>query len=257
MRLWLRDKTEAPTSIPAASPTGDSRRQVRAARRILALLQELVTARTLLGVGIAGTDEIRTSAMLEVVAERGYCVLDEFAPRLARELLVPGLRLTVDTVLRGARLRFRSILSDIGSAHGIEYYKVPLPEFVEHEQRRRFDRMILPIERAATVEFLDRDSRSCAGDVLDISAGGLSARLDPGSAPRFRVHDVLPGAVLYLAGQRHSTGPVEICHCEAPVQHKRARIGARFVAVPSHTARAIDGFIATLHRTHARRSYAY
>ncbi|MCC7413265.1 MAG: flagellar brake protein [Gammaproteobacteria bacterium] len=253
----LAARLQAPRPAATAVETGDDVREIRAPLRIAALLQRTFERHSLLTVAVSGSEDVFTSALLEVVADGRYVVLDELSPAAGHALISVGRRIHVSSRLEGVQLGFESIIRHVNSAGGIAYYQVPFPDALFHHQRREHYRAPVPLERGISVQLRTAGGRVITGELRDISRGGLSMRVDPGAPERLTAGDVVPRCVVRLADKRTVNAVLQVCYADQWGSTGRPRVGGRFLEIEPGSERVVDALVATLDRELARRAQRY
>ncbi|MGE0388351.1 MAG: flagellar brake protein [Gammaproteobacteria bacterium] len=224
---------------------------------ITAALQALQRERTVVAVGVAGSDEIYVSLVLEVVAAQQYLVLDALKPDDGNRWVAPGRRITVSAVCRGSRLQFESVVERIGAEGAVPYYRIRYPSEVRSQQRREHYRAFLPLDQTVAVQMLTESMLTFGGELRDISVGGLGMRLDPGMPEALRSGQVIPRCLIHLPAVAPICAPLVICYAGRSARAHRQRIGARFVDLDRRAERTVAEYVATLEREQARRLARY
>jgi len=250
-RLAGRLQAERAPTTAVADP--GSAQQITRPQRIAALLARTLEQRNLLTVAISGSDEVYSSAVLELVSDRGYLVLDELKPDSGQAHAEPGRRIHISTRVDGLGLAFESSIGQVSSAGGIPYYKVALPQIVYYHQRRSHHRATVPLARALSVHLIVRSARVITGELRDISCGGLSIRIDPGAPEQLHRGDVVPRCIVPVGTDERICAALEICYADRWGALQRPRIGGRFLDIDARTERALAAFVAALDRTQARQ----
>lgn len=212
------------------------------------LLQRLIKTHSIISVAVRGVDDTFSSALIELVPELGYLVMDELNPKAGHELLSPGKRIHVATRIGALGVRFSSLIAEINADDNPPYYKVPYPTMVDYDQRREFFRAPVPIETEVSIQLLTEMGSVLAGEIRDISVGGVSIRLNPGYTRVPAVGDLIATAIMDLPRIGQVTVAMEICYAGALVGHKRPRLGGRFIAPEKTAERAIAQFVALMDR---------
>lgn len=230
--------------------------EVAAPERILGLLRHVLRAHNVLGVNLAGEQEIFSSALLEIVPDQHYLVLDELAPRSGHHRVSVGTVVTVRTRIAGVYISFDAEVTGVGQENGVAYYRLPLPERLHYEQRREYFRAPIPLERVVEVQLLTRDHVRLTGELRDISVGGMSARLRRASGYALAPGDVLPRCMVNLPNLGRLCCGLEVCYAEQGAKLRVPRIGGRFIDLDLRMRRQIEQFVVALDREHHRRQIA-
>lgn len=219
---------------------------------IFILLKRAFESRCLLTVFIGSDRTPYTSAILEVVRDGRYLVLDELTPALGHERLQAEPRVEVRALIDGIELRFDTRVTQIGAQDGLPYYKVAFPQEVVYAQRRRQHRVTVPLSQGFEVIVTFADEQELRGELRDLSVGGLCARIRSGEIDPKQDRHALASCRILLPDERTILSDVEILHIDAPARPRVPRIGARFVDPAPAMLRRIEQFCAELDRLHIR-----
>jgi c-di-GMP-binding flagellar brake protein YcgR len=219
---------------------------------IALLLRRLLDQRCLLTVTVGNDPETYTSAVLEVVRDEGYLVLDELSPQGGHERVLDTRRLNVRARLDGIDIRFAARVTQIGDQDGLPFYKLPLPTRIDYPQRRQSYRVPVPMNRGLPVTVLLPEGRELSGELRDISPDGLCARIKLGSPDPRGDRGAVAICRLKVDATRELVTDIEVCHVDAPLRGRVPRLGARFVMLRPDQARRIEQFCAELAREQRR-----
>jgi len=201
-----------------------------------------------LTVHFANRPEPYTSAILEISAEQRLLVIDDLTPSPAHAELALGTSLNIRAIVEGVELRFSSQVTQIGAQKGLRCYSVEFPTHVSYEQRRRQYRVAVPLTQAIEVHFDLPDDRFLAGDLKDLSVGGLCARIREGRLePALDSHHLASCRVL-LPNQQSIVTDVELLDFDAPERPRVPRLRARFVDISPTAARRVAQLCAEIER---------
>jgi c-di-GMP-binding flagellar brake protein YcgR len=112
-------------------------------------------------------------------------------------------------------VRFHSVVEEIVEA-APAYYRISFPDSIDYEQRREYFRAPVPIDSEVPIRLQADDRTTLSGEVRDISLGGVSARLDPGSSRQIRVGETLPTYMIDLLGAGQIVLPLRFASPMAP-----------------------------------------
>lgn len=219
---------------------------------IYVLLKRAFTARCLLTVYAGPAREAYTSAILEVVKEQRYIVLDELSPESGHVHIEAGREIEVRALVDGIELRFRSEILQIRQDNGLPFYKVAFPHEISYAQKRLQYRVSVPLHQGFEVSLVFSDEREASGELRDISLGGLSVRIRNGHVNQEADRNALAMCRLALSKEHSIIADVEILHVHSAQKPRVPRIGARFVGLSPTTARRIEQFCAELERLRSR-----
>ncbi len=215
---------------------------------VFVLLKRAYATHCLLTVYVGPEKTPFTSAILEVVRDQRYLVLDELTPPAGQALIKADPRIDVRAIVEGIELRFETRVQQIGEQDGLPYYKVAFPAEVVYAQRRRQHRVAVPLSQGYEVNLVFADEREIRGELRDLSVGGLCARLRSGEIDAGEDRGALAMCRLMLPEDRSILADIELLHIDAPARPRVPRIGARFVDPSPTTARRIAQFCAELER---------
>lgn len=219
--------------------------------QIFLLLTRVCMQHSLLKICIGETDAAFTSAILEVVPEQRYLVLDELTPEHGHKRLLNEPNIRVSTLLDGLPLSFRTRVTQIGDTDGLPYYRVPFPSNVCYAQRRQEHRVPVPANRAMAVSFFINESTEIKGDLRDLSPSGFCARITT-----LNLESEFAGAIGFcrigLSPTLELTVEAQLCHLDNAPGRQVPRIGVRFVEMTPETRRHIEQHVAELDRRQQR-----
>lgn len=217
------------------------------------LLQRVMQGHALLDITVGNDSTTVLSALIELVPERGYLVLDAFKPALEPAATAGKPPIEVNTRLDGVALRFTTRITARGEADGAAYYKAPYPEEIDHAQRRREYRVTVPLAKGATLRAVNAAGVALEGELRDLSPSGFSASISPETFEQLAQKDHWQGRCrLTMPGTTTFEGIMEICHRVPGTTTAAPRIGARFLDLDARTERRIERYVVELDREQAR-----
>ncbi len=219
---------------------------------IFVLLKRAFDLRCLLTVYVGPERTPFTSAILEVVRDERYLVLDELTPAAGHARIQAEPRIEVRALVEGIELRFESRVTQVGQQDGLPYYKVAFPAEVVYAQRRRQHRVTVPLSQGFDVLVTHADGQELRGELRDLSVGGLCMRVRSGDIDPKHDRHALAACRILLPEDRHIVCDVELLHIDAPPRPRVPRIGLRFVDPTPAVTRRIEQFCAELERHHVR-----
>ena len=217
------------------------------------LLKTVCTEHYLLDLRFAHGPEAYQTAILELVPEAGYLVLDALLPAAGDKFTGNLPTINVRTRVHGIDLKFHSVITQRGVVDGTPFYKVPYPEAIDYRQRRREHRVTVPLDKGIEVRFHSADGAIVIGEVRDLSPNGFSAQLPSGDPSIFEAEDLRVCACeIDLPRYGTMTAAIEICHVFP--RHGRAapRLGVRFLDLDPRMERRIERCVAALDRQQNR-----
>ncbi len=217
------------------------------------LLQQIFKRHCLLEVRIAGHEAAFQSAIIELVAEKNYFVLDALTPAEGNELTANRPAVTIKTRIDGMAVSFASRILARGGDATAPYYKAIYPDTLDYPQRRGDFRATVPLDNAVTVRFKASTGLSFSGDVRDLSPSGFSARVHDGEQHAFDDAAGVRGhCEIEFSDGQCIDATIEICHVFAAEGRAAPRVGACFVDLDARTERTLERYVASLERAQAR-----
>ncbi|MBK6656746.1 MAG: flagellar brake protein [Proteobacteria bacterium] len=223
----------------------------REARHLL--LKKIFETHCLIDVRLDGDPSAYQSAVIELLPDKGYLVIDALTPASGDALAtrLPGLRLR--TRVQGMEVKFTSRILARGSQHGLPYYKVRYPDEIEYPQRRRELRFTVPLNRGVPVRFETRGGGWVRGEIRDLSPGGFSARLLSGDIATIRHDGGRPTACeIDLPGHGTLHAAVDVRHILPSRARSAPRVGACFIELDVDGERQLQHCVAELARLRRR-----
>ena len=232
---------------------------IRNPAQVAGILKRLADGRKTINVSTPQSqNQVHTSAILDVNAERRMVLLDELnpAPRDIRALA--GKRLGVSAQLGGVDVSFACTVTRLGSKEGITYYVVEMPDKLLYQQRREHYRAAATIESGLPVRLRlkgpEDEEVELEGELTDLSIGGMGVRLPPRTeVPEFlEEHDIIPLCSVDLPDQ---DVPLE---CAAELRSLRAdghkiQMGLRFNQLEPRAHRMVEKYVVALDRKQRQR----
>jgi c-di-GMP-binding flagellar brake protein YcgR len=207
---------------------------------IFVLLRRALNNRSLVAVTVEGEPQSYNSAILEVVREGRYLVLDELNPKTGHAVMATGRNVELRVLVDGIELRFHSHVAQVGNNDGLPYYKIAFPDSFHFDQKRDQRRIRVPLNQRYEVQLLFEDDREVTGELRDLSMGGLSARVHSGRLDPEADKNALVMCRLAISKEHSIVADVEIRYVSA-AQHPRVpRFGARFVGLSSTVSNRIE-----------------
>ncbi len=243
MLKLIRRITRPPVPPGDAEPAAEADPAiVTSSVRIRDLLETVQRRHCLLSVHTDGDEDAYLSAILEVAGPRGYFVMDELSPT-GGVPLTGGTAITVATRLDGLDLRFETHVAAAGDENGVPFYKVPFPAQIDYAQKRRHQRISVPLYKGIAVKLQTRGNVRVQGELRDISLGGFNARLTQGVSDEIRTGFYFPRCIIALPDGARICTPVEVCYAEQTALNRPRRIGARFVTLSEYDEQMIQNFV--------------
>jgi c-di-GMP-binding flagellar brake protein YcgR len=250
MSLW---RTAGRKPAPPAEPEGGLSHGSAAPQAVASLLQRVQQTHSRLAVRIGDSADTFSSVILEVSPNGRYVVLDELIPREGEARLRANPRVHVRVRLDAVELHFTSRVAASASANGAPYHKVPFPSCVEHSQKRRYFRALVPLQKRIPVIVQTEQRRELHGELRDISAGGFSAHLWYGPLEALNHGDYVPRCLIALPADEKVCVGAEICYLSSPPSNRSRRLGARFIGLNPSDERRIERLVSALDREVSRK----
>ncbi len=216
------------------------------------LMRRIQNSRAMLTVKVAGSEDTYLSAVLDVDAEEGYIVIDELNSPSGHRALCVIKQLEISTRLADREIIFQCAVTAIGEDGGVSYYKIPFPENLEHQLRRKHLRITTPRGKRLAVHMHTELQDLVTGELIDLSSGGFSATLSRESADKVRHGDLVPKCMLYLGGPEPIETELEIRYCEDKRYHSRPRLGGKFINMAQSSERRLQRYISQIDRLNAK-----
>lgn len=242
-----------PSTQPTSPPPSSADEDISGAdAEIYVLLKRAYATHALLTVYVGPDKEPFTSAILEVVRDDRYLVLDELTPKAGHARLVADPRIELRALVDGIEMRCATRVLKVGVQDGLPYYKVEFPTEVSYAQRRRQHRVPVPLNQGYEVTFIFADEREVTGELRDLSAGGLCARIRNGDLDPKTDRNALAMCRIMMPEDKSIIADIEILHIDAPPRPRVPRLGGRFIDLAPTPARRIAQFCAELERAQRR-----
>jgi c-di-GMP-binding flagellar brake protein YcgR len=220
--------------------------------QIFLLLKRIFEQHCLLTVQVGAEDEPFSTAMIELVGQRRYLVLDELMPGNGQKRLRQCRNITVTTQLNGVGLKFAGRVESANEDAGAPYYKVPFPKRIYYPQRREEYRVTVPLDWGATASIEMHGRRLIDGDVRDISAGGACVQV-PAETLRQLSQSPQPAlCTLHLPDGLSIEVDAEIRHIVTNERRNYVRLGIRFLDISAADHRRIEHCVASIDRMQTR-----
>lgn len=221
------------------------------------ILSALFDAHCLLDLRPQFDDQSFQTAIIELVPEQGYLVLDELKPNEVDIMRAGSPRVNLKSKIRGLEVRFESVITQRGKDDGVMYYKALYPDSVEYPQRRREYRVTVPMTKGIAMRWRAHteagDEVEVRGDIRDLSPSGFSATLDVGGVAMLKQLDHPIGRCeIHLDDDSIALATVEVCHIFSGDRDHVPKLGACFIDLDAPTERLIERFVAQLDREQAR-----
>ncbi|MFQ5661347.1 MAG: flagellar brake protein [Gammaproteobacteria bacterium] len=222
--------------------------RIKSKDEIHAFLSRLYKNHALLSISIGNSDIIFGSVILEVNREKEYLVLDELYPR--NQIRTPLLhqKLSIETQLEGILLQFSGTVDAASEQDGAEYYKIRIPKYVYHHQRRDNYRVPISISKPLRADLATENEVLIHAELRDLSLSGFCARLSLPSSEKLAIGDEIPTCIIQIPDGKKIVGSLEIMRIEETRPLRNTRIGARFSSLNNSDRQELSRVIAKLER---------
>ena len=217
------------------------------------LMRRIKNSRAMLTVRVSGSEETYLSALLEVNEDEGYIVIDELNSPNGHRALCMVKELEISTRLEDREIKFQCDLTAVGEHNGISYYKVPFPENLDHQLRRKHLRIAAPRGKYLPVHLHTELQDLVTGELVDLSSGGFAAHLSRETADKVHRGELIPKCMLYLGDQQPIEVELEIRYCEDKRYHSRPRLGGKFISMDQQSERRLQKYISQMDRLNTRK----
>lgn len=228
--------------------------QVTEPHRLLALLKNLQSKRTLLSARIDDQSRYYTTTLLKIDPQSQLIYLDELVPRTGHERLQSGCVLHVVGLLSGVPTYFTTPVISVDEQEGIAFYRVALPEQIDYQQKREFFRVRIGPKLNLGVRLTRTEGAvMLSGRLLDISLGGFGALLPDNS--QLKELDFVTVNALDLPEKKIISCTAQICHIQRPQLRNTngLQIGANFNELSSKAEQTLFQAILLLERAQIRK----
>lgn len=216
------------------------------------LMRRIKNSRAMLTIRVDGSDNIYLSALLEVNESSGYIVLDELNSKAGHRALCLVKQIEISTRIEGREIKFSCNVTGIGEKDGISYYKVPFPESLDQQLRRKHLRIPAPRGKYLQVHIHTELKDLVIGELSDLSIGGFGAILNRETSNKVTRGDIVPKCMLYLGETDPIQTELDIRYCEDKRYHSSPRLGGKFLNLDQNTERRLQKYISQLDRLKTR-----
>ncbi len=226
--------------------------RIKSKDEIQSFLTKLYKNHTLLSITVGKSNKVFGSVVLEVNMEKAYLVLDELYPRDEVRSSLLDQTISIETQIDRILLRFSSTIKAISEKDGAEYYKVKIPKYLYHHQRREYYRVPISITNPLLANLSTENDVLLHAELRDLSLGGLSARLKSPPSEQLVIGDEIPTCIIQMPNGKKIVSPIEIVRIEETKPLKNTRIGARFIDLNNGDRRELSQAIAKLDRNNIK-----
>jgi len=222
--------------------------RIKSKDEIQSFLTKLYKNHTLLSITVGKSNKVFGSVVLEVNMEKSYLVLDELYPRDEVRSSLLDQTISIETQIDRILLRFSSTIKAISEKDGAEYYKVKIPKYLYHHQRREYYRVPISISHPLPANLSTENNELLHAELRDLSIGGLSARLKSPPLEQLIIGDEIPTCIIQMPNKRKIVSAIEIVRIDKTKRLKNIQFGARFVGLNNADQRELSQAIAILDR---------
>lgn len=215
--------------------------------RIIAVLQRIRDARSVLLVHFERDNNIFTSAVLEVDVDKQLVMFDELNPSAGHDKFLATKAMYVTARLEGISARFRVNLKTTKRDQNPAIYVTALPEKIIYEQRRASFRVRVPQSVQISVTVVAASGNSYTGSLMDISAHGVGAYIDK-SAP-FDKEEQDYTCRIDLPDGTFISGEMEMKFLKMDEKLDQWQIGGQFVNLSGPQNNTVSRFVMGLQRS--------
>lgn len=218
----------------------------------LVLLRRVASEQAALTIFLGSSGTAYSTALLELVPEEQYLVIDELVPRAGHELMRSGLEVKVRARVEGADVRFKSEVLEIGGARELPFYKLAFPTEVDYVQRRQQYRVSVPLHATVDVTLVMEDGRALIGEVRDMSSGGIGARIKSGEPNAALDQGKKVRCLIVTPSNQSISTDLELIHVESNSIGRVPRVRGRFVGLTPAGTRKVAQLCAEIERLQRR-----
>jgi c-di-GMP-binding flagellar brake protein YcgR len=138
---------------------------------------------------------------------------------------------------------------DARTEGAVPYYRVPLPERLLYQQRRRAARFRVPLRVAthgAEVRLLRSDEQPISAAIVDISVGGCRCVFEGSVHPVLEVDEQIPGCRINVPKLLNLEAEGLVRHVTYDQDNNHTSCGIEFVDMDAPDRRKLEQFVQTL-----------
>ncbi|MCL6414394.1 flagellar brake protein [Aestuariirhabdus sp. Z084] len=218
-----------------------------------ALLKRLSQNHTFIEVTPEASDTGYRSLILAV--EEDSILLDELFPGADNLKLSPGRRFDIDCREGGYNISFSAVLLSEEQNDDMPVYRLTVPDYVEHHQRRAAFRVKVPAASRMTVMLSGFGGAAVSGVIVDISSNGVRVNVGGLHPEELDAGTLVSDARFTLQDERIKC-QLQICNSNfirRPYAH--TQLGCELRNVDTATQARLDRYIAGLQREQRRVLY--
>lgn len=205
-----------------------------------------------------GDTQTYRAKILDVAAD-SFLVVD-VQPREGLRNIRAGRQFALSARAPGVYLHSTSNrIAEVESERGLPYFRVPLPERVLYQQRRRSARYSLAprlkVKGATVLVFREEIEAPLTGNILDVSVGGLRARFERPSLPMLTRDEEVRVAVNMPKLLEFSGGSI-VRHADYDSRRQHLTCGIELIEMHVTDRRRLEQLIESIRKSAARRQRA-
>ncbi|MFW5910904.1 MAG: flagellar brake protein [Thiohalospira sp.] len=237
----------------------DNDNHITRPHQIVGILRRLADGRHIVNVSTPYSgNQIHTSAILDVNAERGYLLLDELNPAPSTYNGLAERRLGIFAQLGGVDVSFSATVERVGTEDGTPWVLLALPDHLLYQQRREHFRAAASSADPVSVRLglEGREGPMIQGELADISIGGLGVRVDSRTElpEDFGHGTIIPYAAVDVPDQpRPLECKLEVRSVREDTENRRRQIGLRFMDLDPRSERQVEKIVFAIDREQRRR----
>jgi len=223
--------------------------QLTDAGRIARMLEKMSKHYSPLTIEIPGYKMHYTSCIVEV--DKPYVLLDQLMPASGHDKLMAERKIHASGKLDGVDIQFITTLVRADVQKNMLTYYLKLPEVLHYQQRRQAYRVRIPMSRTLRVLIDNNDGSMTAGELHDLSHGGVGKIIPEGQNKIRQGHQY--ECVIELPCGEWLYCTVEMRYLKNTNSRKRQLIGAQFIDLSKIQKRLIARCISALELEEIRK----
>lgn len=210
-------------------------------------LSKLRKNHTLLSIKVGESALNFGSIILDINKQDAFIILDELFPRNKISTSVLHQKLKIKSQIDGIDLSFVSIVNSVLKEDGSNYCKLAIPKFMYYFQRREFFRATTNMATPINATIMTEDNVSIEAELIDLSVGGFSARINSELEVQLAENDYLKCTINFPDGELiHSS--VSIVRTKEAKQKNKPILAGKFIELETKTKHLLSRLIAKLER---------
>lgn len=221
---------------------------------IAGYLRRLKEAHTLLKVTIPGYNEICSTILVVINEGEKFLVLDKLHPEKGHQAFLGNKQCKVHAQHQGVDMGFTAQLDEIIGSAESPAYRIAFPTELLYHQKRSAYRAPISANQDIEVTLTAEDRTVFLGKLYNVSTGGLCINMQPKSAEKLKVGDLMPRCYFQAASGLAIESAVEVRNIKTDEDKKISRVGVRFMEITPQELRAIQRFVLALEREQIKRN---